>query len=607
MLSSHKNSTSKPVSQAIPGFSSNRDALKSKYIPSKSRVFTYEYYIYYLITLIVVPFMLYQGWVISSPSHPIYSQYKHKLSDGWIFGRKVDLSDSQWSTFRNNVPILSIVMLFFVLLNKLTIRYNKKLPGNLAASTFTNKLERFSSASNSISISYQKQFSLRHDNNLLICGMALFSLIFFIFVFGFSTIFILSIMSLNYLLTKKVFAGSKHAFVAIFGFNMLILFTNEIFSGYLFASISPSLAWMDLHRGMMRRWDTTFNITMLRMVSFSLDYHWKLLQTPILGVSKMNHLATSSDLNDKQRIEYSRLESEYSFLNYFVYLSYVPLYLTGPIITFNDFTYQLKNRKTNSMSISARKYSYLYLIRLLASFLVMELLLHIVHPIAISDVRAFDLLSPLQISLVGYFYLTFIWLKLLLIWRLARCFSLFDNLMVIENMGRCMSNNYSLSEFWKNWHCSYNRFLVRYFYKPLIALNYGILFPTAIIFLFVAVWHDLSLRLLAWAWLIILLFIPELGMKFLFSKVFKITSQTYPKTFRYFVSFGGSINIFAMIIANLVGFGVGVDGMELMIIRIFSVEGLPFVLTTLFLLNIHVLNMYELRQAEFRRKLARSD
>lgn len=63
--------------------------------------------------------------------------------------------------------------------------------------------------------------------------------------------------------------------------------------------------------------------------------------------------------------------------------------------------------------------------------------------------------------------------------------------------------------FWKNWHASYNLWLVRYLYVPLGGARRRALaiWP---IFTFVAAWHDLEWRLLAWAWLSCLLFAPEL-------------------------------------------------------------------------------------------------
>ncbi|PVV00681.1 hypothetical protein BB560_004925, partial [Smittium megazygosporum] len=202
-------------------------------------------------------------------------------------------------------------------------------------------------------------------------------------------------------------------------------------------------------------------------------------------------------------------------------------------------------------------YIFTYGLRLLASFFAMEALLHIIHPNAILKERAFLELSALEISLICYFQLKFIWLKLLLIWRFARFFALLDGYSVIENMKRCMSNNYSLRSFWRDWHQSYNKFLVRYMYIPLLSAKVNKFVVIILVFLFVAIWHDLKLRLVAWAWLIVLLFLPELSAVY-FSKKLKLGPHI--KYFRFLVAFGGSFNIFSMILANLVGFALDVDG-----------------------------------------------
>lgn len=75
-------------------------------------------------------------------------------------------------------------------------------------------------------------------------------------------------------------------------FNIGILFANELGRGYHFSSISqsfsPSLgsekpgskfdwgAWLDSHGGLIPRWEVLFNLTVLRLISFNLDFYWSL-------------------------------------------------------------------------------------------------------------------------------------------------------------------------------------------------------------------------------------------------------------------------------------------------------------------------------------------
>lgn len=77
-----------------------------------------------------------------------------------------------------------------------------------------------------------------------------------------------------------------------------------------------------------------------------------------------------------------------------------------------------------------------------------------------------------------------------------------------ENMIRCVLNNYSTRGFWRSWHRSYNLWLLRYLYVPVGGGGNTIL-ATLLVFTFVALWHDLSLKLLTWGWVITLFVLPE--------------------------------------------------------------------------------------------------
>ncbi len=63
--------------------------------------------------------------------------------------------------------------------------------------------------------------------------------------------------------------------------------------------------------------------------------------------------------------------------------------------------------------------------------------------------------------------------------------------------------------FWRSWHASYNRWLVRYMYVPLGGAAWRAV-NVWLIFSFVALWHDLEWRLLGWAWIMAAAMAPEL-------------------------------------------------------------------------------------------------
>lgn len=140
----------------------------------------------------------------------------------------------------------------------------------------------------------------------------------------------------------------------------------------------------------------------------------------------------------------------------------------------------------------------------------------------------------------------------------CRLASLMEGIDPPENMLRCFANNYDIEGFWKGWHGSYNRWLVRYMYIPLggHARRALAIWP---IFLFVAIWHDIEPRLLSWAWLMCLAFLPELLIK---QWILRPQFDAFRETLQYRLICGiaAAINIFCLMIANMIGFVVGPDG-----------------------------------------------
>ena len=56
--------------------------------------------------------------------------------------------------------------------------------------------------------------------------------------------------------------------------NVITLFAVHWNDGFEYSHIHPSLAFLESFKGLLPRWQINFNITMLRLVSFSLDWHW---------------------------------------------------------------------------------------------------------------------------------------------------------------------------------------------------------------------------------------------------------------------------------------------------------------------------------------------
>ena len=169
-------------------------------------------------------------------------------------------------------------------------------------------------------------------------------------------------------------------------------------------------------------------------------------------------------------------------------------------------------------------------------------------------------------------------LKFLVIWRFFRLFSLLDGVECVENMLRCVNNHHSVQEFWREWHRAFNRWLVRYVYVPLGGnlASHAARLPPAwllarrlmnvfVVFSWVAYWHDRTMQLLAWGWLIALLFVPQLVASAVVARLRLSQSAHY----RHILSGGAALNILLMMLANLVGYSVGISG-TLDIVRVLA-------------------------------------
>ncbi|KNG80499.1 glycerol:H+ symporter (Gup1), partial [Aspergillus nomiae NRRL 13137] len=102
--------------RSAPAKDARANAIASNAAPSKWR--TPEFWVYYVIFLIAVPLMFKTVIEVSQESHPTYPTYSHLLSPGWIVGRKVDNSDAQYSSFRDNIPYLLALLVAHPLLRR---------------------------------------------------------------------------------------------------------------------------------------------------------------------------------------------------------------------------------------------------------------------------------------------------------------------------------------------------------------------------------------------------------------------------------------------------------------------------------------------------------
>ncbi|KAG0041542.1 glycerol transporter [Gryganskiella cystojenkinii] len=520
---------------------------------------TKEFYFYYFVFITCIPFMFKTAHDASSESNPNYEKFKDLLEPGF-FGYKVDNSDEQYANFRNNLPTLVGAICVYLPLSHLFRQYF------VPVTPVKSPLQPL----------YRAYFFFA------------FSVIYLYVMSGNSLFKIGAILGINYAIAK---IGGKARWMPALTwiFNVAILFANERYEGYTFSQLHPALAWLDANTGMSSRWDVTFKFTMLRLVSFNLDYYWSLREP---RESQPKEERDPASLADKERVSQPCFAEDYNFIYYAAFALYAPLYVAGPIMTFNDFISQLRYPKDIT-----NKSKYMWIGRFIFCLLTMEFTMHYMHMVAVSKRQAWDNDPVLQICMIGLFNLILIWLKLMIIWRFFRLWALLDGIEAPENMLRCVTNNYSALGFWRSWHKSYNLWTLRYIYIPLGGTRYAV-YNLWVVFTFVAIWHDINLRLLAWGWLITLFVLPEITA----SKIFNKKEWGSWPYYRHLCAVGAVGNIMLMMIANLVGFCIGLDGVKAMLYDLFSsAQGWMTMCCCFCAMFVCAQMQFEVREAEKRR------
>lgn len=181
-------------------------------------------------------------------------------------------------------------------------------------------------------------------------------------------------------------------------------------------------------------WRLPVNFLVLRIISYNMDSHWAIL-----------HKASGKE-EEAPDDALALVEGEYSSLwNYLAYIIYAPLYIAGPIMTFNSFTRSMRDKRPSTESVA------LYALRWLACLVLMEFLTSQFPFFAVISSNLLPSLSLHETALLFYLTLKMMWVKFLLIWRFFRLWSMAaDELQPPENMRRCMSNNCSLEQFWSD-------------------------------------------------------------------------------------------------------------------------------------------------------------
>jgi D-alanyl-lipoteichoic acid acyltransferase DltB (MBOAT superfamily) len=123
-------------------------------------------------------------------------------------------------------------------------------------------------------------------------------------------------------------------------------------------------------------------------------------------------------------------------------------------------------------------------------------------------------------------------------------------------MTHCIINNTTVSGFWRSWHSSLNIWIVKYIYVPMGGSKRKFL-SVWLIFGFIALWHDLMWRWLAWAFLNCLLFLGEIFVENVIAQtdviqhLKQISDHRFKPYYNILTASVSTITMFGMVIANL--------------------------------------------------------
>ncbi|KXZ51701.1 hypothetical protein GPECTOR_11g150 [Gonium pectorale] len=248
------------------------------------------------------------------------------------------------------------------------------------------------------------------------------------------------------------------------------------------------MAFLDHHRGLLR-WHIHYNLLVLRLISFAADLHWaRAARRPARAIGGEGNGGGSSAVTAagpaggpspdcskdviasadgcaqgaggvasleqelKARVETPLPLPYYNLWSFLEYVLYPPLYVAGPIITFNSFASQRVGSRVQQLG---PRQVVMYALRASLAWACLEFVTHALPYNSIAKHRVLDWLAsrragagpaprPLHYAITGYWVLVFMWLKFTVIWRFFRAVALADGVVPPENMTRCVCNNYDI-------------------------------------------------------------------------------------------------------------------------------------------------------------------
>lgn len=286
------------------------------------------------------------------------------------------------------------------------------------------------------------------------------------------------------------------------------------------------------------------------------------------------------DVQDGLRDHYSPPYVACDLVACVAYCFYPPLYVAGPMMSFSAFMSHfcpVPHHKTDELSdppqivipdAPSPSTIVTYFLRWLVRLVLFEWLRHLVWPSVIINyiqdkgVDNVPALSPAALAGLAIWILLFTWFRFSLIWGFFRLWALLDGVACPEDISRCMFSNYEVKGFWRNFHRSYNRWLLKYIFIPLGgtrhasgALNVGVV---CLVFGWVLITHDPTLSRLDiypfWAGTFVTGYLLE-RMATQACRKRNRGAKANPVWSRLLLHARGAVTIYVLMLGNIVSYG----------------------------------------------------
>eukprot|EP00794_Sanderia_malayensis_P017012 gene17012-18725_t len=269
-----------------------------------------------------------------------------------------------------------------------------------------------------------------------------------------------------------------------------------------------------------------------------------------------------------------------NIIDFLAFVFYFPLFLNGPILTFDKFNTQMRHSVEKPILVSLC----LEVLSCLLYFVLIEISYHLFYSASISKhTYILEELSCWETLGIIWTQLQFFYVKYVVFYRFAGVFVQIDGMQPPGQPG-CISNLYTFVDMWRYFDKGLYAFLKRYIYIPIGGSRSGLfrqILASFMCFAFVGYWHGGNERYFTWAitnWLGVTL--EGIVTVVVSSKIVTtLRERIGARWYRRICAAFGSVTVIVIILSNMV-FLTGVEATRIYIDRLF-VNGCPWCATGL--------------------------